>query len=137
VIAKVKSDNPNLKYDLLINGYRYFNPTLGMSYTFDMQFIDSTTENEQFVTKRMEAFKPLGKASILSVPYVTENTRIILILPIWQYETNAGMEFLKHFESTFLERKDKLFVLMVSLGRCIVSLIFERDYVFIGFNVRR
>lgn len=112
MISKVESGSSNLKYHSLVNGYRRFDPSRGTNYIFDMNF--KSLDNDDDVTlKRMEVFKPLGKATVLTVPYVTENTRIILILPIWQHEVLSAADFVRHFETTFLEKKDKLSMLMV------------------------
>lgn len=114
VISKAKHEYPHLKYHSLVNGYRRFDPSKGMSYIFDMNFIQyASTEGKRIVLKRMEVFKPLGKVTILPSPYVTESTRIILILPIWVHEINSAHEFMRHFEMTFMERKEKIFLLTV------------------------
>lgn len=100
-----------LLYKRLVNGYRKFDPSRGMDYILDLAFRDNTNGKE--VHKRIELCKPLGKVELLPIPYVTENTRVNLILPIHASERKAALNFIQQYTKVCMEKKDKTFLLLV------------------------
>lgn len=63
----------------------------------------------------MEAVKTLGKAEILPVPYVTENSRVSLILPIKKSEIPLALEFINSFAENIMSRREKSFLMITFL----------------------
>lgn len=96
----------------LVNGYRRFEPSRGMEYTLDMEVI---SKNRQDVTqiKRVHLLRPLGKVEILPMPYVTENSQIHLILPLYENEVNDFVNFMEGFAKTVLETSDNSYLFVV------------------------
>lgn len=84
-----------------------------MDYTLDLGFRDLKTGKE--VIKRFEVCKPLGSVEIIPVPYVTENSRVYIILPIQETETKFANSFLNDYVSSIIDRKEKTFLLVVLL----------------------
>lgn len=84
-----------------------------MDYIFDLGFRDLTTGKE--VIKRFEVCKPLGKVEILPVPYVTENSRVTIVLPVQEMEIEVAMEFLQSYTGSIMDRKEKTFLMLVLL----------------------
>ncbi|KZC05455.1 Chondroitin sulfate synthase 2 [Dufourea novaeangliae] len=101
-----------LKFKKLLNGYQKFDASRGMDYILDLAFIDIVNGKE--VRKRIEVCKPLGKVEILPVPYVTENTRVNIILIIDLSKKQVALDFLEQYAVDCMEKKYKTF-LMVAL----------------------
>ena len=99
-----------LRFKNLINGYRKFDASRGMDYVLDICFISHSGEE---IIKRIEVCKPLGKVEILPVPYVTENSRINMILIIDSMKIKETMTFLEQYAQTCLEKKEKIVLMMV------------------------
>lgn len=51
----------------------------------------------------------------IPVPYVTENTRVSIILPIQESEKHLALEFLTNYTSLIMDRKEKTFLLIILL----------------------
>lgn len=123
-----------LKFQKLINGYRQFDPTRGTHYIIDVLLVDQM--KTEYV-KRAELMRPLGKnftdqisfqlnrhlmnicflglVEIIPMPFVTETTRIFLILPIHTDEQDATLRFLRHANKTLFEKetRDKFELLLI------------------------
>lgn len=117
VIEKSKG---KLIFQNLLNGYRKFDASRGIDYILDINFTTNSQtmkeeeERKNFI-KRIEICKPLGKVEILPVPYVTENSRINMILIVDSSRIVETMKFLEHFAEVCLEKKDKVVLMMVLL----------------------
>lgn len=66
-----------------------------------------------FILCRIEVCKPLGKVEILPVPYVTENRRINIVLPVSVNDREMTSRFLRQYRTVCLEKKDKVFLMLV------------------------
>ena len=84
-----------------------------MNYILDLEFTNVNTG--KILRKRIEVCKPLGKVEILPVPYVTENTRINIILTINPSKKRDALNFLEHYAIDCMEKKYKTFLMMVLL----------------------
>ncbi|XP_053983624.1 chondroitin sulfate glucuronyltransferase [Hylaeus volcanicus] len=102
-----------LKFKRLLNGYQKFDASRGMDYILDLVFTDVTTGKE--VIKRIEVCKPLGKVEILPVPYVTENTRVNIILTVDSLRKQDALKFLEQYAADCMEKKYKTFLMAVLL----------------------
>lgn len=112
-VSRVIADHRyELKFNKLLNGYRRFDASRGMDYILDLQFTD---KNGKTLVKRMEVCKPLGKVEILPVPYVTENTRVNIILAIDSTKIQEGLNFLEQYAVDCMEKKYKTFLMVVLL----------------------
>lgn len=111
--AKVEKTSTNvLTYRRLINGYRVFDLSRGLDYTFDMAFKDQTTGKQ--VIKRFKVCKPLGNVEILPVPYVTENVRVTILLIVRENDIPSVQEFVDNYMKTFTgDKRQKAFLLFV------------------------
>ena len=101
-----------LVYERLINGYRRFDASRGMDYIIDAQF--RQVANGKHIIKRIEVCKPLGKVEILPVPYVTENSRVNIILVLDSTMKAETFSFLERYADACMEKKDKTFLMLVS-----------------------
>lgn len=101
-----------LKYIQLINGYKKFDLSRGMDYILDLEF---ETLSKQIVQKRIQVCKPLGKIDILKIPYVTENTRINIILPVWPQDVDTALLYIQQYRKICMDKKEKSFLMLVLL----------------------
>ncbi|XP_076670658.1 chondroitin polymerizing factor [Andrena cerasifolii] len=108
----IAGSEQKLKFKRLLNGYEKFDASRGMDYILDLAFVDVVTGKE--VRKRIEVCKPLGKVEILPVPYVTENTRVNIILTVDFSKKEAALSFLEQYALDCMEKNYKTF-LMVAL----------------------
>ncbi|KAL4636246.1 hypothetical protein GN956_G13801 [Arapaima gigas] len=91
----------------LINGYRRFDPTRGMEYTLDLQ-VEVVNRNRQTfsITKRVHLMRPLSRIEIIPMPYVTEATRVHVILPVTNHDREHVNQFLDVFATNVFEKAD-------------------------------
>ena len=83
-VVKLAVDNLNKEtsrryiFRSLINGYKQFDPTRGSQYILDLLLYD----NEQGIElhKRVNLMRPIGHVEIIPMPYVTETTKINLVV---------------------------------------------------------
>lgn len=111
VVSKATKNNKNMKYRRLLNGYKSFDLSRGMDYILDLEFYDQ--ENGKVVSERYEACKPLSKVEFLSIPYVTENTRVNIFLPIQEHEISVAKSFLNTYVNIMNDKKDKNFIMLI------------------------
>ncbi|XP_029443103.1 chondroitin sulfate glucuronyltransferase [Rhinatrema bivittatum] len=91
----------------LLNGYRRFDPTRGMEYTLDL-LLDTVTQkgHSHILAKRVSLLRPLSKVEIIPMPYVTEATRVQIILPLNIHDLDYVGNFLDMFAMNSLDTHD-------------------------------
>lgn len=57
----------------------------------------------------------MGNIEFIPVPYVTENTRVNILLPVQDTEIPLAMEFLTNYASVIMDRKEKTFLMIILL----------------------
>ncbi|KAG9271789.1 chondroitin sulfate synthase 2-like [Astyanax mexicanus] len=86
----------HLKKQQLLNGYRRFDPTRGMEYTLDLQLEAVNQKGRSCsITKRVCLLRPLSRIEIIPMPYVTEASRVHVILPITFQDRELVRQFLE------------------------------------------
>lgn len=117
-IQKTAFEKLNIKYKnefksyKLINGYRKFEPSRGMAYTLDLE-LQSNNRHNSPQRKRVHLLRPLGKVEIVPMPYVTENSVIHLILPLYDDEVDQFDNFMHDFSTTVLDNSDNSYLHVV------------------------
>uniref|UniRef100_A0A8C6NE51 Hexosyltransferase n=1 Tax=Melopsittacus undulatus TaxID=13146 RepID=A0A8C6NE51_MELUD len=91
----------------LVNGYRRFDPTRGMEYTLDLQ-VEVVTQkgHSRSVTKRVHLVRPLSEVEIIPMPYVTEASRINVILPLTAHDRDYAAHFLEAYAAAAFESSE-------------------------------
>ncbi|XP_035378118.1 chondroitin sulfate synthase 2 [Electrophorus electricus] len=86
----------HLRKHQLLNGYRRFDPTRGMEYTLDLQ-LEAVNQRGQScsIAKRVHLLRPLSHVEIIPMPYVTEATRVHIVLPVTSQEREQVSQFLE------------------------------------------
>ncbi|KPP70624.1 chondroitin sulfate synthase 2-like [Scleropages formosus] len=96
-----------LKKQQLINGYRRFDPTRGMEYTLDLQVeVVNQKGRSRSITKRVHLVRPLSRIEIIPMPYVTEATRVHVILPMTVHDREYVGQFLDVYATQFFETSE-------------------------------
>nr|XP_031533825.1 chondroitin sulfate synthase 2 isoform X2 [Vicugna pacos] len=96
-----------LQKQQLVNGYRRFDPVRGMEYTLDLQLEALTPQGgRRPLTRRVQLLRPLSRVEILPVPYVTEASRLTVLLPLAAAERDLAPGFLEAFAAAALEPGD-------------------------------
>lgn len=97
----------HLKKQQLINGYRRFDPTRGMEYTLDLQLeVVNQKGHSRSITKRVHLVRPLSRIEIIPMPYVTEATRVHIILPITLQDREHVQQFLEVYATNAFETSE-------------------------------
>jgi Chondroitin N-acetylgalactosaminyltransferase len=82
-----------------------------MDYHLHLNFFDLKTK--QKVLKSYEVVKPLGLIEIVPSPYVTESTRIAILLPTFKTQIQEAASFIKRYEKVCMENQDNTFLMLV------------------------
>uniref|UniRef100_H3B0C3 Hexosyltransferase n=2 Tax=Latimeria chalumnae TaxID=7897 RepID=H3B0C3_LATCH len=97
----------HLRKQQLLNGYRRFDPTRGMEYTLDLQLEVVTQKgHSRSIAKRIHLVRPLSSVEIIPMPYVTEATRIHIILPLTANDRDHINHFLQVYASRAFETNE-------------------------------
>ncbi|XP_062977553.1 chondroitin sulfate glucuronyltransferase [Elgaria multicarinata webbii] len=100
---------PRLRFQKrqLLNGYRRFDPTRGMEYMLDLLLEAVTQKGHRHVlAKRVSLLRPLSKVEIIPMPYVTEATRVQVMLPLTVQELDFVGNFLDTFATNALDTRE-------------------------------
>lgn len=62
---------------------------------------------------RVEASKPLGRVEMLQMAYVTENTRVYLLVPLVVSDKEAAVDFMTKYSETCTQ-SELTFLMLVS-----------------------
>uniref|UniRef100_A0A7G3AFQ6 Hexosyltransferase n=1 Tax=Lutzomyia longipalpis TaxID=7200 RepID=A0A7G3AFQ6_LUTLO len=93
--------------------YRRFDPVRGMDYKLLLKFLNTSTR--RVTVKAFEAMKPLGMVEIIPSPYVTESTRIAILLPTFEHQVEESLNFIERYEKICMENLDNTFLMLVFL----------------------
>ncbi|XP_063069657.1 chondroitin sulfate synthase 2 [Engraulis encrasicolus] len=97
----------HLKKQQLVNGYRRFDPTRGMEYILDLQMEAVTQKGRsRSITKRVHLVRPLSNLEIIPMPYVTEATKVHIILPLAKDDAVHMKQFLEQYGANALDKKE-------------------------------
>ncbi|XP_058478767.1 chondroitin sulfate synthase 2 [Solea solea] len=97
----------HLKKQHLINGYRRFDPIRGMEYTLDLQLeVVNQKGHSRSISKRVHLVRPLSQIEIIPMPYVTEATRVHIIIPLTLKDRGHVDHLLEVFASNAFETSE-------------------------------
>lgn len=105
---------PTLTFKELKTAYKKFDPVRGMDYKIHLNFLD---ENGNELLKAFEAVKPISLIEIVPSPYVTESTKISIILPIFEHHSDNAIDFIERYEKICMVSQDNTFLMLVFLYR--------------------
>jgi len=103
------------KFQRVVNGYRRFDATRGMDYILDLSLVETINGHPTAVVKRVGLLRPLGVVEIVPMPFVTENTRVHLILPVAVGDRDVVLAFLDSYVRVCVNAGDNADLLVVLL----------------------
>jgi chondroitin polymerizing factor len=112
ILAETAKKYPELIYTSLQSAYRKFDPVRGMDYRIHLKFRDSTG---QTVLKSFEVVKPISLIQIIPSPYVTESTRISMVVPTFVHRIDETIDFIAKYEEICMQNKDSTTLMLVLL----------------------
>lgn len=115
----------------LHSAYRRFDPVRGMDYQIHLNWFDSNTNGR--ILKSYEIVKPLGHVEIVQSPYVTESTRISLILPVFEGQVDDSTDFMIRYNNTCMSNKDNTLLMLVSHIFC-TCMHFFHNFLLSNYN---
>ncbi|GAB0088691.1 Hexosyltransferase [Sergentomyia squamirostris] len=112
-LADVARNYEELEFLSVHTAYRRFDPIRGMDYKLLLRFRDKSTR--RITLKAYEVMKPLGMVEIIPSPYVTESTRIAILLPTFEHQVKESINFIDYYEKICMENLDNTFLMIVFL----------------------
>jgi len=99
----------------LVNGYRRFDPQRGMEYVLDLLLnivVDGDSEEIE-VNHRVDLLRPLTKAEIVPMPFVTESSLINIILVVKKHQRPLFKVFMENFAKVVLNSEERASLVIV------------------------
>ncbi|XP_072902434.1 LOW QUALITY PROTEIN: chondroitin sulfate synthase 2-like [Hemitrygon akajei] len=126
-----------LRKQRLLNGYRRFDPTRGMEYTLDLG-LEAATErgHSRSITTRVHLLRPLSAVEIIPMPYVTEASRLHVILPLGARERARATRFLEEFALTALESEENAVLTLLFIYEPLEAQRVGHDDIFGGLKAQ-
>ncbi|XP_051881966.1 chondroitin sulfate synthase 2 [Pristis pectinata] len=127
----------HLRKEQLVNGYRRFDPTRGMEYTLDLRLEAATDRgHSRSITRRVHLLRPLSRVEIIPMPYVTEATRVHVILPLSARERQQASHFIQMFEQTALESQENAILTLLFIYDPLEAQRVSQDDIFSGLKAQ-
>ena len=87
--------------------------------------IIAITISNHHLTLPHQKVQELAEPEIIPMPFVTENSRISLIVPVNEGDLRASLGLVKSFAKNCIEKGDRVFLMLVFLYRCYLVLIIQ------------
>lgn len=112
ILAEAGKKYPELIFDGLKSAYKKFDPVRGMDYRIHLNFRDTNGKN---TLKSFEVVKPISLIQIIPSPYVTESTRISMVVPTFVHRIDEAINFIARYEEICMQNKDSTTLMLVLL----------------------
>ncbi|KAH8367529.1 hypothetical protein KR200_008803 [Drosophila serrata] len=109
--------HPRLSYHSLHSAYRKFDATRGMDYQLHLSLVEGSGRSRRQLVKSFEVVKPLGRVEVVPSPYVTESTRIAMLMPAFEHQVLDALDFVEQYERICMQNQDNTFLLLIFLYR--------------------
>ncbi|XP_026127832.1 chondroitin sulfate synthase 2 [Carassius auratus] len=127
----------HLKKQQLINGYRRFDPTRGMEYTLDLQLeVVNQKGHSRSITKRVHLVRPLSHIEIIPMPYVTEATRVHIILPVTLQDREQVQQFLQVYATNAFETSENAILTFLFIYNTVEAQQVNQNDIFAGVKAQ-
>jgi len=110
-----KASSATYELNHIVNGYRRFDAVRGMDYVLDLALMEHVDGRSTSVNKRVGVLRPLGAVEIIPTPFVTESTRVHLILPVAVGDRDVVLAFLDSYVRVCVDAGDNADLLVVLL----------------------
>ncbi|EAA13433.5 AGAP001050-PA [Anopheles gambiae str. PEST] len=107
--------HPDAEFRGIHTAYKRFDTVRGMDYRLLLNFYDR--KRRTMVQKSFEVIKPISLIEIIPSPYVTESTRVALLLPVFESQILEAEQFMELYEKTCMESQDNTFLMLIFFYR--------------------
>ena len=114
-LSHLSKANAVYKFSHIVNGYRRFDASRGMDYILDLALMELVDGHSAEVVKRVGVLRPLGVVEIVPTPFVTESTRVHLVLPVAVGDRDIALAFLDSYVRVCIDAGDNADLLVVLL----------------------
>lgn len=114
-ILEATRKNPDVEYRGIHFAYKRFDAVRGMDYRLLLNFYDR--QQKTSVLKSFEVIKPISLIEIVPSPYVTESTRVAILLPTFEHQVQETEQFLENYEKTCMDGQDNTFLMLIFFYR--------------------
>lgn len=114
-IVEATRNNPDAEFRGIHTAYKRFDAVRGMDYRLLLNFFDRRLK--KMVQKSFEVIKPISLIEIVPSPYVTESTRVAILLPTFENQVLETEQFLESYEKTCMDSQDNTFLMLIFLYR--------------------
>uniref|UniRef100_A0A182SW67 Hexosyltransferase n=1 Tax=Anopheles maculatus TaxID=74869 RepID=A0A182SW67_9DIPT len=112
-ILEATRNNPDAEFRGIHTAYKRFDAVRGMDYRLLLNFYDRRLK--KMVQKSFEVIKPISLIEIVPSPYVTESTRVAILLPTFENQVLETEQFLESYEKTCMDSQDNTFLMLIFL----------------------
>lgn len=112
ILGETSRKYPDLIHESLQSAYKKFDPVRGMDYRMHLNFRDANGES---FLKSFEVVKPISLIQIIPSPYVTESTRISMVVPAFAHRYDETISFITRYEEICMQSKDSTTLMLVLL----------------------
>lgn len=84
-----------------------------MDYQLHLNLQEGSGRSRRLVIKSFEVVKPLGRVEVVPSPYVTESTRIAMLVPAFEHQVPDALLFVEQYERICMQNQDNTFLLLV------------------------
>ncbi|KFB37145.1 hypothetical protein ZHAS_00004351 [Anopheles sinensis] len=110
-IMEATRNDPNVEYRSVHSAYKRFDAVRGMDYRLMLNFYDRKAK--RMTLKSFEVIKPISLIEIVPSPYVTESTRVAILLPTFEHQIQESEQFLEAYEKTCMDNQDNTFLMLI------------------------
>uniref|UniRef100_A0A182W611 Hexosyltransferase n=1 Tax=Anopheles minimus TaxID=112268 RepID=A0A182W611_9DIPT len=114
-ILEATRNNPDAEFRGIHTAYKRFDAVRGMDYRLLLNFYDRKLR--KMVQKSFEVIKPISLIEIVPSPYVTESTRVAMLLPTFENQVLETEQFLESYEKTCMDSQDNTFLMLIFMYR--------------------
>jgi len=114
-LSHLNKTNATYEFRHVVNGYRRFDATRGMDYVLELALVEHVDGYSTGVVKRVGVLRPLGLVEIVPTPFVTESSRVHLVLPVAVGDRDVVLAFLDSYIRVCVNAGDNANLLVVLL----------------------
>uniref|UniRef100_A0A2M4ADF2 Hexosyltransferase n=1 Tax=Anopheles triannulatus TaxID=58253 RepID=A0A2M4ADF2_9DIPT len=114
-VTEAARNQPDAEYRGLHSAYKRFDAVRGMEYRLLLNFYDR--KRKRMRTRSFEVIKPISLIEIVPSPYVTESTRVAILLPVLEHQVQETEQFLESYERTCMDSQDNTFLMLIFFYR--------------------
>jgi len=114
-LSHLNRKNATYEFRHIVNGYRRFDATRGVDYILELALTERANGRSVPVVKQVGLLRALGAVEIVPTPFVTESSRVHLVLPVAVGDRDVVLAFLDSYVRVCVNAEDNADLLVVLL----------------------